>query len=215
LKQYRQGAGTGLSDPTIEIDIQPQGRDIWASHFKYYRVLHASFKLTFITDAKTDPDQDKRPEHNSFLVGYELTDEDGEISDNMEMFMLTKHAKRQVLKPCMTNHYWNGTTTRSTYQNPSTTSLTYVYNPNSWDYHVEEQGSEERWTPIKQNPSIDHELNVRCMHMDASTAPTGNISLFITCNYTVQFREATDSFFKTRSTAVATYGGTGEDPTDD
>jgi hypothetical protein len=37
----------------------------------------------------------------------------------------------------------------------------------------------------------------------------------IEISYKVQLREATDSFFKTRDTTSATYGGAGEDPADD
>lgn len=193
-----------LGNPISNADTQPQGRDIWAAHFKYYRVLQARVKVSYFSESLANTTQND-PMYNTFAVGYELTDEDGPISNNAEMFMTTKRAKRDLLLPALTNHVWNGTSVLNQVSRPSTMTHVYHYNPGDWQYHVEEKGSEERWTPIGANPSIDHEFHIRCMHMDSGNAPDGRITVMVQIEYDVQFREATDSFFKTQITATAGY----------
>jgi len=190
-----------LNNPAVQSDVQPQGRDIWAAHFKYYRVLKTYVKITFVNNY---PTLDTGSFLHDFVVGFELTDEDGPISDNAEMFLMTKHAKREILPSAQTTTAYNGTSTIASVAKSSTKTVTFTYDPNAWDYHVEEKGSEERWTPIGANPSIDHELHVRVMHLINGTTPSaGNMYFMIQLAYDVQFREATDSFFKTRTTASA------------
>lgn len=190
-------------DPILNRDRQPQGRDIWASHFKFYRVIKADVKITWISTA---PASSLSGFFNHFVVGYELTDEDGAIADNAEMFMMTKRAAHNILKPAFVERVREGESTVIFPIRPSVVVQQYTYRPESWNYHVEEQGSEERWTPIGANPSIDHDMQLRMLHLDDQNTPAnGDYNLMVQINYTVQFREATDSFFKVRSTATAGY----------
>lgn len=198
-------AGVG-DDPLKNSNVQPQGRDIWASHFKYYRVLQADVLLTFMHNYKVDPASIYM---HHFRAGYELTDEDGAIADNAEMFMMTPRAHSVHMKPVPFSPVYNGVTPGTvTYVSTSqhVSQVQYTYRPESWNYHVEEKGSEERWTPIGANPSIDHDMQLRFMHLNSGTPPTdGDLGVTVQITYKVQFREATDSFFKTRSTATAGY----------
>lgn len=187
-------SGTGGTDPQITSNAQPQGRNVWAPHFKYYRVLRSDVKVTIINASLIG--SGAFPLFHSFVCGYEIADEDAVLSNNATAFLTTKHAKRAILPPA----------TRAGASNMKANSaqvFTFTYFPENWDYHVEGTGAEERWTPIAENPNIDHHLNVRLFHMDATNAPTGNISMIVQVSYKVQFREAIDSFFKTQNTEVA------------
>ena len=208
-----------IGNPVNDSDIQPQGRHIWDSHFKYYRVLKTYVKLTFVSSRILATGKQARPFNEHYVVGYELIDEDGAISNDVDMFLMTKRAERGIMKPCDTQQLFTSAGIRVSELPLNTVShtMTYVYSPDQWVHHVEELGSEERWTPILQNPAIDHDLAIRIMHLDkeAQVANAGSIGCFIQVAYDVQFREGSDSFFKTLSTANATYGGIGEDPADD
>lgn len=217
LKQIRTGTDTeniALNDPVLDSDIHPAGRDIWAAHFKYYRVLGASVKVTFAHNGRADGENDS-PFQNTFMFGYELTDEDGQISDQVETFLTTKDAKRDFISQCATTEAYNGTSTQARITKPQFTSFVYKYDPANWKYHVEEKSSEERWTPIKQNPGIDHELNVRLFHMNDQFGPSGNGAVLVQINYQVQFREPIDSFFKAIDGTPAGYTGAGGEPSVD
>lgn len=202
LAQSRAGT---LTNPHKQSDVQPQGRDIWAAHFKYYRVLEADIKVTIVNAAIRG--SGSFPFFNSFMTGFELTDEDGAIANNLYAFMGTKHAKRKFLKACDRNTYWDETPTASA-QNIGTNlvsdTFTFKYIPEAWDYHIEEKGSEERWTPIAQNPAIDHQLNVRLFHIDPTNPPSGNLAAMVSVMYKVQFREPIDSILKNANTETAT-----------
>ena len=202
IKEVNSTAAGTADDPLKDSDKQPQGRDIWQSHFKYYRVLEARVKLTFLNSSVNGTND---PFWNSFAIGYELTDEDAALCSRREMFLMTKHAKRAIL-PATVEHTGN---TRV----PSTHVMTYTYRPETWDMHVEEMGSEERWTPIKQNAAIDHDLNVRFFHMSTACSNI-RVGLLVQIEYDVQFREGTDAFIKTYTPGNATYGGAGEYATD-
>jgi hypothetical protein len=228
LKQTRTGndfEGTDLGDPMQDRDIQPKGRDIWAAHFKYYRVLKSEFDIsidsTVLAASQTSSDQES-PWAGKFCWGYELTDEDGQISNNVDAFLTTKMAKRKMLQPAKAYKmsYWNGTAATTVDRNMGVShdAVSYTYHPATWRHHVEEAGVEERWTPINQNPGIDHELHMRMFHMNQGT-PNGRISILITGYYTVQFRETLDSFFKdydvTDAKNIAPYTGVGHSTVDD
>lgn len=213
LKAAHAGAGA----PTFNSNVQPQGRNIWESHFKYYRVLKTHVKLTFISTRHQSTNA--RPFDEAYVVGYELIDEDQPVSNNTDMFLMTKHAKREILPPCNRILTFDSTGAEVTrgHALPQTKVMTFTYTPGMWNHHVEELGIEERWTPILQNPAIDHDMAIRIMHLDATTPATDGetVGVLIQLSYEVQFREATDTFFKTYNTEVATYGGAGEDPADD
>lgn len=214
--------GYTLGDARHDSDIQPMGRDIWASHYKYYRVLHSEINVSVVSSCHGTSQLDTgvaSPFKNKFCYGYELTDEDGKICDDVDAFLCTKRAKRKMLEPCdvQTTSYWNGTVavTQQRNLNVSNGAISYKYTPRSWKHHVEEAGVEERWTPINQNPGIDHELHFRMFHMTGEANPSGRFSFLITGYYQVQFRECEEDFFKRYSGNTASYGGAGEDAIDD
>lgn len=206
-----------IYDPIVGAasNTQPQGRDLWTGYFKYYRVLASHVTCTLMSAAVGE--ENNNAAFHSFLWGFELADQDQTICTNRQGFLMTKHAKRELLPVCLTNYVWNGTIMLEKCAKPSMSTVSYSYNPNDWHYHVREQGSEERWTPIAQNPSVDHDLVLRAFHL-TSTAPIADgqgFFLMVSINYTVQFMEEKEENYKVRDTSVATYGGTGEDPTDD
>ena len=209
LKQTNSVAG-----PQNDSDAQPQGRDIWAANFKFYRVLSADVTVRIVStlpELSTDP-----PLQNHLAYGYELVDEDHTLSATADMFMMTKRASHKLLPPAMATVAGNGTSTVTRCAKSSIGSINYHYDPNSWTYHVEEQGSEERWTPILQNPAIDHDMAVRAMHLNNNASVSGGfVSVIVFIEYTVQFREAIDAHFKISDATSATYGGAGEDAADD
>ena len=228
LKQYRTGndfEGNSLGDPMQNKNIQPKGRDIWATHFKYYRVLKSEFDVSIDSTCACECQTGAgtaSPWENKFCYGYELTDEDGQISNNVDAFLTTKMAKRKMLQPApaMQQTYWDGAGNPTVTRNTSVShgAFSYTYHPATWRHHVEEAGVEERWTPINQNPGIDHELHMRMFHMHYGS-PAGRASILITGYYTVQFRETLDSFFKdydiTDAKNIAPYTGTGHSTVDD
>ena len=151
-----------IYDPIVGsvYDGIPQARDKYAELFKYYKVLKAEVKVTWISCYPprngTGHAIAAHPNTHHFAVGYELTDQDGAISNNCHMFLTTKHAKRDIISPAPTTQgqYWNGTTAvRYEYPiNPTHHVQTFTYVPSNWDYHVHERSEEERWTPIGANP---------------------------------------------------------------
>lgn len=198
--------------PAIDADSQPNGRQIWDTHFKYYRVLRSDVKLTYINRAMNQG-VGTVPQNGMIAVGYELIDENAAVSNNVNMFMTTKHAVRDVMLPSKigfievlagTDNYYS--------QSPTFHVMTHTYTPETWTHHVEKSGSEERWTPIGANPNVDHNLAVRAMHLDSSVNPTPDANMFgviVQIEYEVQFMEQTDAFFKTANTATATYPDSG------
>lgn len=226
LKEVNATVAGTSDDPLVESDLQPHGRHLWDSHFKYYRVIKTYVKLTFMSNRHMDYSENDRLWNEHYVVGYELVDEDSAVSNHVDMFLMTKHAKRAILKPVTKAvTFKSGAVTPAeegdiAFEYPngmSTVTLTYEYVPEKWNMHVEEAGQEERWTPILQNPSIDHDMAIRIMHMDTQdpSAQAEAVGVMVQVSYDVQFREATDSYFKTLNTDTATYGGAGEDAADD
>lgn len=231
-------------------DTRPQGRDIWAAHFKYYRVLRSDVKVTWINNfccplilgdnvtgtpsaaeiltATKNGDATL----NTFLVGYELCDENALLSDTGEMFNMTKNAERMVLGRGTTNPYYPLVSTTTTandiddsglYYNftcaePATAMTHFTYIPEAWQHHVENKGEETRWTAVGSNPTIDHHLALRCFHnyrgiptnytSNRSPVPKNAVSKWLTVivqiEYEVQFIECLDSFYKVQQTTTST-----------
>lgn len=203
--QRRFGGKTGNPDAATESNRQPQGRNIWHSHFKYYRVLKTMVKLTFVNKRhQLSPDL---PFAEHYVVGYELVDEDHAISNNTDMFLMTKRAKRDILRPAHKGSTFDSSGTVVNEFNIDSPHViqTYTYNPTEWVHHVEELGEEERWTPIGENPAIDHNMCIRFMHLNASAplSQTEAVGVLVQLTYQVQFREQTDSFIKTFNTETA------------
>lgn len=207
-----------IYDPIVGAasNVQPQGRDLWASHFKYYRVLHAKITCTVIS-IHPPSTAGNDPLWGNFNFGYELLDQDQTLCGDLESFLVAKHCKRSMLGPAVVGQVYNGTSADEYVLSNSQQTFVYNYSPGEWNYHVREQGSEERWTPILQNPSIDHDLAVRLFHLSASAPRTqvNNLALLIGIQYTVQFMEEKEEAYKIRDATVATYTGPGEDAADD
>lgn len=217
-----------LYDPIVGTtsNEQPQGRDTWAAMFAYYRVLSSHIRIRWLnknpseTIARLDSagvgTNYGDPFNGEYLVGYEMTDStSATLSNNLTMFMCTKHAKRDLLKAGYTVAAPLTASARTVIGYGEVTSV-YNYSPESWDFHVQEQGTEERWTPVKQNPANDHSIALRAFHKGTDNISQKDVSIFceVYIEYTVQFRETSASLIKTLETSDATYGGAGEDATD-
>jgi len=194
----------------------PQGRNIWQAHFKYYRVLRTDVKITFfnkncemLTDTGSGP-ANVGPLRNHYIVGFELVDEDAQLSDTTEMFLMTKNAQRGILPPAHGISIPLNSAGQS-YPICSKVShavMNYSYDPLNWNYHVEQtSGVETRWTAIGANPTLNHLLAVRMFHLDtAAQANAGwyNLGCMVQIEFEVQFMECLDSFYKTQYNPTAT-----------
>lgn len=197
---------TPLTAPLLD-NQGPHGRNIWQAHFKYYRVTRADVKLTFLNrfcDPGPGPDN-RSVFKNAFAVGYELVDEDAMLSNNAEMFLCTKNAERDILGP-PSRAYQDGATPIAT--RPNVHVMTYTYNPDTWQYHVEQKSTETRWTAVGANPALDHLMAVRMMSLGGTGDDLPNATVFggglmIQIEYQVQFMECMDSFYKTQLQQVA------------
>lgn len=201
---------------TFNTDVQPHGRHIWDTHFQFYRVLKTHVKLTFVNNRVLHHLKDDRPFNEHYVVGYELVDESQQISNHVDMFLMTKRAKREILGPAGFGITFKsgavlpaeeGDVVNQYPQKVATKVMTYTYVPEAWNTHVEEKGQEERWTPIGANPSIDHDMVIRIMHLDKALpeATAKAIGVLIQVSYDVQFRESVDSFTKTLNNDTGTY----------
>jgi hypothetical protein len=211
---------TQAQTPAYDEDVGPQGRNIWQAHFKYYRVLQTHVKITFLNKNCDQVGQsytgtealstiscspgDVNVFRNSYACGFELIDEDGQVSNNCSMFLMTKNAERTILPSAELADisFSSSANAFCISKEPSVTTMTYAYNPNNWNYHVEQQGSSEtRWTAVGANPSLDHLMAIRMFHMDSSGQNyTGhqNLGILVQIEYEVQFMECLDSFYKTQ-----------------
>lgn len=200
-------------DPIVgaTVDQQPQGRDQWAGIFNFYRVLQSDVKLTFLNNNYQGGAPDL-PSRTIYAVGYELIDAGQEVSNSVDAFMITKHAKRELLGAGDVQQYATGAGASG--NKPSVQVVTHMYRPEMWDYHVQELGTEERWTPILQNPTNDHFMAVRVFDLGGQGIGTDRMEVLVQINYTVQFREVRQPIIKQLDGTDATYGGAGEDPAD-
>ena len=194
-----------IYDPIVGVDVdrQPQGRDLWAGAFQFYRVLSSDVKLTLMTNETSGTAS--IPADDTYVWGYELIEQGGTVSNGTDMFMMTKHAKRQLISKTSQSASGNGTATNFNSTNPNASELTFHYEPAMWDYHVQEVGLEERWTPIGANPSNFHYMALRIHGLNGQTITANRWNMMVQISYTVQFREAKASLLKTLDTEDATY----------
>lgn len=209
-----------IYDPIVGAasNTQPQGRDLWATHFKYYRVLGCHVECTLFNGLPCTSSSVVNGKTHMFLWGFELADQDQTICTDLPGFLVSKHAKRQLLKAANATAYWDVTAgaVKALPSNRAESTFSYTYSPNDWNYHVREVGSEERWTPIAQNPSVDHDLVIRAFHCHSTNAPTSDADgwwLILQVQYVVQFMEEDEAQYKVRDTSAAGYpdGGGGAD----
>lgn len=203
-----------IYDPIVGVTAnqQPQGRDRWAVLFNFYRVLQSNVKLTWLNHQF---DQGvPLPSSDIWVIGYELIDDGQEVSQDVDAFMVTKHAKREMLGPAPKTSSYNGTTVVFSPTAVASQVVTHQYQPETWDYHVQEKSIEERWTPILQNPATNHFMAIRTFGLDGQALEADQMELLVQIEYVVQFREISQSFIKQSDSTGATYGGPGQDPTD-
>jgi hypothetical protein len=190
-----------IYDPVVgaTTNRQPQGRDRWASAFDFYRVLSCDVKLTLITNEVQGTLS--RPSDDTYVWGYELIEQNGTVSNSVDVFMITKHAKRQMMTKA--SQVVSGATFSAS--SPHASTLTYHYMPQAWDFHVQEVGMEERWTPIGANPSNFHYMAIRIFGLDGQNLATDSWEMLVQMDYKVQFREVRASLIKTLDTVNASY----------
>jgi len=198
-------ATTVAANPTLDADIGPVGRNLWQGHFKYYRVLRSDVKLTFINrncdqdsnNSASNPSVDTvNSTHNMYAIGYELIDEDAMVCQNVNAFMTAKHVVRDIMAPAMGQRISTGAYVAS---KPAIGVMQYTYHPENWTKHVEQLGTETRWTAVGSNPALDHLMALRAFHISSIAQARGgapNLSIIVQVEFEVQFRECLDNFIK-------------------
>lgn len=118
---------------------QPSGRDKFAAFgYKYYRVLEATFHVEFLntSPAATAVNTD------SMWCGIHLTDDSATDFTDGRAFFESKQTRGSTI---MAN-------TDSYDGIQKVHRMSYTYRPGDWDHHVQNLTSDERWTPIGENP---------------------------------------------------------------
>jgi len=172
---------------------QPLGRDTWAAIYQYYHVIAADITLTFKYE-RSEVNNDADEVYPTLLVGYQISDDDSEIFDNGQAFVEGKHSKAVLLEPTTVI----GRTDASIFTNYTryeggSVSMQFHYRPEEWDYHIQSLGSEERWTPIAENPAFNHYIMPSIYYGNNQANAPANTQFRVSCfahiSYTVQFRE--------------------------
>lgn len=216
-----------IYDPVVgsSTNRQPQGRDAFAQNYQYYRVIRSSVDVEWMSNKPAFSELNLssnsgtlRPGQSTYVVGWETQNgETGALSNTVDAFMMTKHAKRQILYPAAGNTNdveITGIPVRS-FQSvgESYATVSYNYEPQAFIHetgHVQNQNKSEFWTPVGENPEHRHVLSLRTFPLDGTTDLMDNsmrMQIYIT--YVVQFREYAYSAIKQLDTGDATYA-TGE-----
>lgn len=158
---------------------QPKGRDTWANVYQYYRVLSTEVTITWQNL------QDAPFTGETQIVGFELTDKDEDAISTGQLAFIEGKQTAPLLLPGINVAGANMQT------------QTYTYSPDTWHYHVQETGVEERWTPMGQNPTNTHLICLRAFrHNFGHTVTARKLQYLITLNYKVQFRETTNNILR-------------------
>ena len=155
---------------------QPMGRDTWASIYNYYRVLKSSVSFHILNANDRTLTATNR---DTVIAGLEWTDDTTATgtAQTVSAFQEEKQSITQMLPGAK--------------EAPANlTTMSYTYSPQSWDYHVEGTGIEERWTPIGSDPAQTHRLALRFFPFASSDTGNYDIEYVMRIVYTVQFREA-------------------------
>lgn len=166
---------TGSSD-----GHNPMGTAQWKTIYQYYRVLSSSFKFTFLNKST-----------ETVVVGYEVRDSKAESLGALNPFMESKQTAHVML---------SGTTAASGGSN--TVSMTFHYSPDSFDHHVREIDSEERWTPVDNVPNIPHFIIPRVFSFSGGSV-IFNVDVMVEIIYTCQYRESITSILTSENARVA------------
>lgn len=166
---------------TIGTEHQPMGRDLWAGVYQYYRVLKSNFTVTAVN--YTPNEAVTASSHPACILGLTPQESTSPTITTREALMESKISQWQILHPVETNHHSG--------------SLSFDYNPESWEFHVQESGIDERWTPIGSNPAIIHYIMFHTANMFDGDVKPLNIQFTVTMKFTVQFREANSTYIHT------------------
>lgn len=151
---------------------QPNGRDKFVAFgYKYYRVLEADVTIMWSNHSVSTAIAD------DVIVGYSLSDDTAVTYADYRAFVEAKHNSHRFLRSQATA--WDG--------HQRETVLKYKYRPQEWDYHVQETGVEQRWTPIGENPANLH--YIICHSGPALLTHSTRTQAYVNILYTVQFRE--------------------------
>lgn len=184
---------------------KPYGREIWENIYKYYRVLESDVNLTFISGRIHNTDFSPL---NAILVGYSPTDDtaDAKNYNDWRTMVEGKHTKNTLLS----NGHFNGTNYGFVNPTglPTATTMSFHYSPETWDYHVEPNAEDERWTAMGANPAISHELMVYA----GATVPKSvgdfstlyQVRCYFFISYTAQLREAKHEVIKVNTSTAET-----------
>lgn len=178
---------------------QPYGRDKYVSFgYKFYRVLNADVTIRFIQAGNSST----QLINNHTFCGYELTDDSADLFSDYRRMVEGKHSKTELLLSPNLNFAGTG---------GHAIEMNYHYDPNHWDFHVQGEDTDQRWTPIGNNPLVNQFLAIHtgAAHGGISPDDVGwatAVRLFVHVNYTVQFREQT----YIKSGVDTTSGPTGE-----
>jgi len=202
------GASSGISR-------QPLGRDSWATIYDFYRVISSDVHIKFtythagfgtVHTAAIDAWNGDNPTH--CLVGYAITDDTTDVAANPIAFVEMKHSKASYIHPReIVPHNYTGATATL----PSkpmrvsamggTSSMSFHYNPNDWDYHVSNLGQSERWTPKDSVPDFSHFLGIALGYPNNNATLQTNehikIDVDLYINYKVQWREVNSTLKRT------------------
>lgn len=200
---------------------QPFGRDTWAGIYDYYRVIKADVNLVFdYRRGEFGSDQTDASQYvvgsncTHALVGYAISDDTTDKHTSGRAFVEGKHTKVNHLYP---RNYEVTKSNTATSTNPSfiqrmyafggETGMSFHYEPENWDYHVQNTGVETRWTAIGANPTQSHYLGMVIAYPqnDGTLAAKDKIIIGTTCyvNFTVQFREVNSTKKRTVDTTQA------------
>ena len=122
------------------------GRDSWANIYAFYRVLSAKVTITWLNEQTSTITNGIS---NTAIVGFELTDDTTSLKTATRDAFLEGRQCHPLILP---GHEYAPLNMRT---------QTYTYTPETWTYHVQEQGVEERWTLIGESPANLHDLTLR------------------------------------------------------
>lgn len=178
-----------IFDPQITAigtEHQPMGRDLWTGVYQYYRVLQSVANITIVNYQTNEAVTGTT--HPSFIAGISPQEDNTNTTiDTREALMESKIAQWQICHPIETNHH--------------SASFTMTYNPEEWHYHVQESGIDERWTPIGENPPVQHLVCLHIANMRDADVRALNCQITVSMTFTVQFREANSSYIHTVDTS--------------
>ena len=198
-EELRDAAGTTLRsyrlnsiwdpDASSITTKHPMGRDTWACIYQYYRVLKCRVEITVFNYEDRVQNTTNR---DALIAGIEWTDDSGTTgtAQTAEAFMEEKQSMTHVL------HGLKMAPANAAY-------FEYTYTPESWDYHVEQTGVENRWTAVGANPNHTHLLLLRMFPAVSVDTLAMKLEVNARLVYTVQFREPRFDVIQQRDDSIS------------